>query len=89
MQRCQSPEARFDNFVFGVVGDTKEGVKVAGGAQPVVCFVDGVEEVDKDDGDVDAPAMFDVEGGAGLRFGVAGTDHNAVVEGLEPSCNKL
>lgn len=89
MQRCQSPEARFYNFVFCIVGDAEEGVEIAGGAQPVVGFVDGVEEVGKDDGDVDAPAMFDVEGSTGLGFGVAGADHYAIVEGLEPSCDKL
>lgn len=89
MQRRQSPETRFNDFVFGVVGDTEEGVEVARGAQPVIGFVNGVEEVGKDDGDVDAPAMFDVEGRTGLGFGVAGADYNAVVECLKPSGNKL
>jgi len=89
MQRRQSPEARFNDFVLGVVGDTEEGVEIAGGTQPVVGFVDGVEEVGNDDGDVYAATVFNVEGRTGLGFGVAGADHNAVVECLEPSCDKL
>ncbi len=89
MQRRQSPEAGFNDFVLGVVGDTEEGVEIAGGTQPVVGFVDGVEEVGKDDGDVYAAAVFNVEGRTGLGFGVAGADHYAIVEGLEPSCDKL
>lgn len=48
----------------------------------MVCFVDGVEEVGGDDGDVDAAAVEEVFGGPGLGFGVAGADGDAVVDGL-------
>ena len=71
------------------MGYAQEAVEVARSAQPVVGLVDGVEEVDEDNGDMDTSAMLVVEGSAGLGFGVAGTDHDAIVDGLEPSCYEL
>lgn len=50
----------------------------------MVCFVDGVEEVGGYDEDVDSAAMLGVAWGAGLGLGVAGTDGDAVVDGLDP-----
>ena len=71
------------------MGYAQEAVEVARSAQPVVGLVDGVEEVDKDNGDVDTSAVLVVEGGTRLGFGVAGADHDAVVDGLKPSCYEL
>jgi hypothetical protein len=57
--------------------------------QLVVGFVDGVEQVQGDDEDVDAPAVLDVCRAAGPGFGVAGSDGYAVVDSLDPAGNKL
>lgn len=51
----------------------------------MVCFVDGVEEVGGYDEDMDPATVFGVSRGAGLGFGIAGTDGDAIVDSLDPA----
>jgi hypothetical protein len=55
----------------------------------VVGFDDGIEEVQGDDEDVDDATVRVEAGRAGGGFWVAGTDGNAVVNGLKPGCCNL
>ena len=82
-------EAGLDVAVRRVEGDAQ--VRVEGPLPPevVVGFVDGVEEVEGYDEDVDAPPVLGEAGGAGPGFGVAGADGDAVVDCLDPACYQL
>jgi hypothetical protein len=55
----------------------------------VVRFVDCVEEVQRYDEDVNAPAVFGEAWGARAGFGIAGADADAVVYCLDPACYEL
>jgi hypothetical protein len=85
----EAAEAGLDVAVGRVEGDAQVRVEGAGALEVVVGFVDGVEEVEGDDGDVDAPAVGGEARGAWLGLGVAGADGDAVVEGLGPGCYEL
>lgn len=64
-------------------------VEIGGFPDLVVGFVDCVEEVGGYYYYVDAPSVEEVFWGTGLGFGVAGADHEAVIERLYPACNEL
>lgn len=89
VQRGQPAEAGLDLAVGRVERETEVAVEGARALQVVVGFVDGVEQVKGDNGDVDAPAVLGPAGGAGLRFGISGADGEVVVEGLRPGCYEL
>jgi hypothetical protein len=86
VQRGEAAEARLDLAVGRVQRHAQVRVVGARALQVVVGFVDGVEQVEGYDGDVDAPAVLGPAGCAGLWLGVAGADREAVVEGLRPAC---
>lgn len=89
VQGGEAAEAGLDVALRGGEGDAQVVVEGRGLAEVVVGFVQGVEEVEGYDEDVDAPAVFGEAGGAGLGLGVAGADGDAVVEGLGPACDEL
>jgi hypothetical protein len=89
VQGGEAAEAGLDVALRGGEGDAQVVVEGRGLAEVVVGFVEGVGEVERDDEDVDAAAVLGEAGGAGLGFGVAGADGDAVVEGLGPACDEL
>ena len=52
-------------------------------------LVEGIEEIDQDNRDVDPSTMFGEDGRSRLRFGVASSNDERVVERLEVSCAEL
>ena len=64
-------------------------VEVARLPHPIVSFIDGVDKVCEDDGDVYSASVLDIEGCPGLGLRIASTDDDAVVDRLDPSCYKL
>jgi len=85
MQRGEAAEARLD-FALGRVQRHAQ-VRVEGtlALQVIVGLIDGVEQVQCDYGDVDAPAVFGEARRARLRLGVARADGDAIVERLCPA----
>jgi len=64
-------------------------IVVALEAEVMVGFEDGVEEVEGDDEDADAPAVRVEFGGAGGGFRVAGADGEGIPYRLRPAGYKL
>lgn len=89
MQGREAAEAGFDLAVGRGERDAEVGVEGTLALQVVVGFVDGVEQVEGDDDDVDAAAVLGEARGAGVGFWVAGADGDGVVEGLRPACYEL
>lgn len=91
MELCgETAEAGLDGALVCVEGDGEEAVEIPGALELPVRFVDGVEEVEDYDGDVDRAAVGEVLGAPGGGLAAAGADGEGVVNVLEPvDCLKL
>ena len=85
VQGRHSAELGFDLLVVRVRGDAEGLVEIARLADPVVGLEQRVQQVDDDDGDLDASSVLRVARGARCGLGVAGADGDAIVDGLDPS----
>lgn len=75
----QPAKARPDLLLVNVDRQVEVSVEVAVQAHPIVGFVNGVEQVDDNDGDVYSPSMLVVPRSARLRLSVTGSYRDAVV----------
>jgi len=89
MHGGEAAESGFDLAVGGGGGQAEVGVEVALAPELPGGFVDGVEEVEGDDEDLDGAAVAGEAGVAGLGLGVAGADGQGVPDGLGPACDEL
>ena len=85
----QAAETGLYGSVIYIVRDVEGLVEIPLLADFVVCFEDGVEEVKKDNSNVDAPSVFLVAWRARLGLRITSADGNAIVDGLDPSCYQL
>lgn len=89
VQGGEAAEARLDVAVRGAKGDAQVGVKVRGPRQLVVRLVEGVEQVGRDDEDVDAAPVLEEARAVGRGLGVARSYRHRVVYRLDPRGGEL
>lgn len=79
----QATKARLDRFLRGIVWDVEKAVEIWCGLDLIVGFVESVEEVGDDDGDVDCSPVSRVPSASWNGFGVAGADEDGVESRLD------
>lgn len=75
---CESSESGLDATLFDIVRDAEEGVEVAFLEELIIGFVDGVEEVEHYDGDLDVAPVLDEEWRPRRWFRVASADEDCI-----------
>lgn len=55
----------------------------------MIGFVDGIQQINRDDGNVDFATVFGPSGGSRRGVGVACADEDAVEDCLRPACYQL
>jgi hypothetical protein len=89
MYSRQSPETGFYVAISGGMWYSKVLVEVACPPNIPICFIYCIEKVRRYNYYMYAPPVLDVPGRSRLRFGVACTNCDTVVNALHPSCDKL
>lgn len=90
MMQCGYPAvARLDILLRGVEGEAELCVVGWSAEELVVGFVDGVGQVEADDGDLDLAAICVEARGTGSGLRVAGADGDTVIDCLDPGRDDL
>lgn len=85
----EAAEAGLDLALGGGGVEGEVGVEVSDAAEVIVGFVEGVEEVEGYDEDLDATAVGGIGAGTRGRARIAGADSEGVVDRLGPRGNEL